>query len=95
MELKTNILSCILLLALGVGVGGEEQKVDKIPLINIPWLVLSIVILFVGIILCASISFSVTSQAHKVCLYQKLYAQLKLGPNLKILQYLCFLLLYI
>uniref|UniRef100_A0A0D9V4R8 Probable magnesium transporter n=1 Tax=Leersia perrieri TaxID=77586 RepID=A0A0D9V4R8_9ORYZ len=31
----------------GVGVGGEEQKVDKIPLFNIPWLVLSIVILFV------------------------------------------------
>lgn len=33
---------------IGVGVGGEEQKVDKIPLFNIPWLVLSIVILFVG-----------------------------------------------
>lgn len=32
---------------IGVGVGGEEQKVDKIPLFNIPWLVLSIVILFV------------------------------------------------
>ncbi|XP_062206644.1 probable magnesium transporter NIPA9 [Phragmites australis] len=31
---------------IGVGVGGEEQKVDKIPLINIPWLVLAIVILF-------------------------------------------------
>jgi hypothetical protein len=41
-------------LALGVGVGGEEQKVDKIPLFSIPWLVLSIVILFVGIILCAA-----------------------------------------
>uniref|UniRef100_A0A0D9V4R7 Probable magnesium transporter n=1 Tax=Leersia perrieri TaxID=77586 RepID=A0A0D9V4R7_9ORYZ len=33
---------------IGVGVGGEEQKVDKIPLFNIPWLVLSIVILFTG-----------------------------------------------
>ncbi|GJM93388.1 hypothetical protein PR202_ga09939 [Eleusine coracana subsp. coracana] len=33
---------------IGVGVGGEEQKVDKIPLINIPWLVLSIAILFTG-----------------------------------------------
>jgi len=31
----------------GVGVGGEEQKVDQIPLFNIPWLVLSVVILFV------------------------------------------------
>jgi hypothetical protein len=41
-------------LALGVGVGGEEQKVDKIPLLNIPWLVLSIAILFVGTILCAA-----------------------------------------
>jgi hypothetical protein len=41
-------------LALGVGVGGEEQKVDKIPLLNIPWLVLSITILFVGTILYAA-----------------------------------------
>ncbi|CAO1945249.1 unnamed protein product, partial [Urochloa humidicola] len=32
---------------IGVGVGGEEQKVDQIPLMNIPWLVLSVVILFV------------------------------------------------
>ncbi|XP_040385211.1 probable magnesium transporter NIPA9 isoform X1 [Oryza brachyantha] len=32
---------------IGVGIGGEEQKVDKIPLFNIPWLVLSTVILFV------------------------------------------------
>nr|CAB3474036.1 unnamed protein product [Digitaria exilis] len=32
---------------IGVGVGGEEQKVDQIPLLNIPWLVLSVVILFV------------------------------------------------
>jgi hypothetical protein len=40
--------------ASGVGVGGEEQKVDQIPLLNIPWLVLSIVILFVGTILCAA-----------------------------------------
>ena len=41
-------------LASGVGVGGEEQKVDQIPLFNIPWLVLSVVILFVGTILCAA-----------------------------------------
>lgn len=32
---------------IGVGVGGEEQKVEEIPLFNIPWLVLSVVILFV------------------------------------------------
>ena len=50
--------SCIWLilcsLTSGVAVGGEEQKVDQIPLLNIPWLVLSIVILFVGTILCAA-----------------------------------------
>jgi hypothetical protein len=28
--------------ASGVGVGGEEQKVDQIPILNIPWLMLSI-----------------------------------------------------
>ncbi|XP_047055907.1 probable magnesium transporter NIPA9 isoform X2 [Lolium rigidum] len=32
---------------IGVGVGGEEQKVEEIPLISIPWLVLCILILFV------------------------------------------------
>ncbi|PWZ32487.1 putative magnesium transporter NIPA9 [Zea mays] len=37
---------------IGVGVGGEEQKVDQIPLLNIPWLVLSIVILFVARSFC-------------------------------------------
>nr|CAB3478078.1 unnamed protein product [Digitaria exilis] len=39
---------------IGVGAGGEEQKVDQIPLLNIPWLVLSVVILFVGTILFAA-----------------------------------------
>uniref|UniRef100_A0A453F998 Probable magnesium transporter n=2 Tax=Aegilops tauschii subsp. strangulata TaxID=200361 RepID=A0A453F998_AEGTS len=33
---------------IGVGVGGEEQKVEEIPLFSIPWLVLTVVILFVG-----------------------------------------------
>ncbi|XP_051190904.1 probable magnesium transporter NIPA9 [Lolium perenne] len=33
---------------IGVGVGGEEQKVEEIPLVSIPWLVLCILILFVG-----------------------------------------------
>lgn len=51
----THIWFIVHSLALGVGVGGEEQKVDKIPLMNIPWLVLSIVILFVGIILYAAL----------------------------------------
>uniref|UniRef100_A0A453F953 Probable magnesium transporter n=1 Tax=Aegilops tauschii subsp. strangulata TaxID=200361 RepID=A0A453F953_AEGTS len=32
---------------IGVGVGGEEQKVEEIPLFSIPWLVLTVVILFV------------------------------------------------
>jgi hypothetical protein len=43
-----DFICCALSYTSGVGVGGEEQKVDKIPLFNIPWLVLSIVILFVG-----------------------------------------------
>ncbi|EMS66352.1 hypothetical protein TRIUR3_04137 [Triticum urartu] len=32
---------------IGVGVGGEEQKVEEIPLFSIPWLVLTVLILFV------------------------------------------------
>uniref|UniRef100_R7WDW9 Probable magnesium transporter n=1 Tax=Aegilops tauschii TaxID=37682 RepID=R7WDW9_AEGTA len=35
---------------IGVGVGGEEQKVEEIPLFSIPWLVLTVVILFVDYI---------------------------------------------
>lgn len=36
-----------------VGLGGEEQNSSEISLLNLPWLALSVFIMFVGIISCA------------------------------------------
>ncbi|KAF4348148.1 hypothetical protein G4B88_016773 [Cannabis sativa] len=42
---------------LGVGAGGEEQKASAISVLQLPWLVIIVVILFVGTLSCGSSDF--------------------------------------
>jgi len=55
LDLLLKLYLCVYVIA-GVGIGGEEQNISVVSLFRLPWLVLSVSILFVGIMLCIPVN---------------------------------------